>query len=63
MVTFAVVMAACQMVLEAHLAWVNDGRSEKDVPLGLAPVEGIILIANRVGFFPDAPLQGRGIKK
>ena len=45
-ITFAVVMAAGQVVLEARLAGVNDGRSEKDVTLGLALVEGVILVAN-----------------
>jgi hypothetical protein len=56
-IAFLVVMAAGQVVLGAHLAGVDDGGPKEDVALGLAVVKGIILLANGVVFFPNAPFQ------
>ncbi len=56
-IAFLVVMATGQVVLGAHLAGVDDGGPKEDVALRLAVVKGIILVANGVVFFPNAPFQ------
>jgi len=55
-IALAVEMAAGQVVLRTHLARVNDRGAKKDVPFGLAVANAIVLVANRVIFFPNPPL-------
>src|SRR5262245_6504253 len=55
-ITLAVVMAAGDVIFRTHLSWVNDGGAEKEIPFGLAIANAIVLVANRVIFFPDPSL-------
>ena len=52
------VVAPGQMILGPYLARINDGRAEKNVPVSLALIKGVVLIANRIAFDLNTSFQG-----
>jgi hypothetical protein len=50
------VVTASQMILQAHFARVNDGRTEEDIALRLVVVKCVVLVADGILLFSNAPL-------
>ena len=57
MITFAMVVAAGQVILGSHLAGINDRRAKKEISLGLTFIKGIVFVANGIIFFTNPTFQ------
>ena len=56
------VVAPGQMILRPDLARINDGRPEKNVPVSLALIKAVVLVADRIAFDSNTSFQGLGIQ-